>query len=114
MFKTRRSGLRSLIHVGLIICTGYCVALTLIFSLREPRQTDGSLRSSVLLEHDPTGLTDEAFKAVSATHPVQVDGSRVFIRNNETGEVTVVDLASGNVRHVSPQAEYGDIILDDK
>jgi hypothetical protein len=116
-FRSRRAGPRSLILVGLIISIGALVAISAIFSFREKNFSVDrhQLEFPILLqENDPTGLTDEAFRLVSAVHPVHVDGSRVFIRNNVTGEVTVVNLASGEVRHVSPQSDYGDVILDDK
>ena len=107
-----RQSFRPLLLVGLIVCTGTTVSLCLIGTLRE---SDAGSRAMVALqERDPTGLTDEAFRLVSVLHPVHVEGSRVFIRNNETGEVTVVNLASGDVRHVSPQSKYGDVVLDDK
>ena len=107
-----RQSFRPLLLVGLIVCTGTTVALCLIGTLRESNSTSRAMVA--LQERDPTGLTDEAFRLVSVIHPVHVEGSRVFIRNNETGEVTVVNLASGDVRHVSPQSKYGDVVLDDK
>jgi hypothetical protein len=104
---------RPLLLVGLIVCTGTTVALCL--TLRDSSTYPAGSRAIVALqERDPSGLTDEAFRLVSAVHPVHVEGSRVFIRNNETGEVTVVNLASGDVKHVSPQSKYGDVVLDDK
>jgi hypothetical protein len=110
-----RQSFRPLLLVGIIVCTGTTVALCLIGTLRVSSAHPAGSRAIVALqERDPTGLTDEAFRLVSAVHPVHVDGSRVFIRNNETGEVTVVNLASGDVKHVSPQSKYGDVILDDK
>jgi hypothetical protein len=110
-----RQSFRPLLLVGLIICMGATVAICLISTLRESSAYPVGSRAMVALqEKDPSGLTDEAFRLVSVVHPVHVEGSRVFIRNNETGEVTVVNLASGDVKHVSPQSKYGDVVLDDK
>ena len=116
-FKYRRSGNRSLYLVGLIVSAGFLFAISVIQTLSGQNQLSDERKPLVpilLQENDPTGLTAEAFKFVSAVHPIHVDGPRVFIRNNETGEVTVVNLTSGDVRHVSPQSEFGDIVLDDK